>query len=700
MPSDPYQITVSGENEISITLSDIGVATPATHASTHVTGGSDPIRLATNALSGLASAAHITTLESHTTLIATNTSDIATINSTLGGLDTGILSLSVTAPITKTGTTNPTIALPASTSSVDGYMSAAQAQKLASIATGATANSIAVTSPLTTASSGGIQTLSIPAASASGTLTNGYLSIYDKGKLDSITSGAAVSAVSVVAPLTKTTGNAPTISISAASSASRGTMSAAHYDKVEELTTNVATTSLKGYMSGTDKIKLDSLANGVSSLNVTAPVVNTGTSTVPIIGMPAATSLINGYMPATSKLALDSLIENKALNSFYAGASSGSSVPASFRAIVSADLPVVPVTKGGTGGITKAAALTNLGFRTGTATVTSGEATVTHAEITASTNVIITQQCSATETAVVDPNANIYVDWGTITNATGLVSPTAVEILPYSGEFYFAVNACDSLSEGAADALAQTTQVFTNSTGGVVSPVKITTVTSSGGFQIDPSYFGYTDVMSLLDFNLGSPAKFELPRAYGVTRSGSTRTAKLPRGRFFGLGNGSTVVMVVTESNNSSQVGAVFVFGQTSGLLTLQGTTLTVSATIASTYSQGTVYLPADKSIVISDAGHNFCAEQALTDGFSINNLLFPIVSAFSQYVNGETVGLIAGTSTATLKRVQLRTSDEATISSNADLYRIAVNVPSGGGSFKIRSSSPLTHSVNYLYTV
>ena len=78
MANQAYQLTVENGGELTLVISDRGVSTPATHASTHITGGSDAIQLATNARPGLASAAHITAIEANTakTSNATHTGDV------------------------------------------------------------------------------------------------------------------------------------------------------------------------------------------------------------------------------------------------------------------------------------------------------------------------------------------------------------------------------------------------------------------------------------------------------------------------------------------------------------------------------------------------------------------------------------------------------------------------------------------------
>lgn len=53
MPSDTYTLTISSPDELSLTLTDQGVAVPSTHASTHASAGSDPITIANTQVTGL-----------------------------------------------------------------------------------------------------------------------------------------------------------------------------------------------------------------------------------------------------------------------------------------------------------------------------------------------------------------------------------------------------------------------------------------------------------------------------------------------------------------------------------------------------------------------------------------------------------------------------------------------------------------------
>lgn len=88
---------------------------------------------------------------------------------------------------------------------------------------------LSVTSPTTTPA------ISISAATVSAA---GTLSAADKTKLDSVTSGAAVSAVSGTAPIVVTGTTAPAVSISAATTSAAGSMSAADKTKLDATGTN------------------------------------------------------------------------------------------------------------------------------------------------------------------------------------------------------------------------------------------------------------------------------------------------------------------------------------------------------------------------------------------------------------------------------------------------------------------------------
>ena len=108
MPSDTYILTIS----------ESGVSVPSSHASTHLTGGSDPIPVATTSTSGLMSAAifnqHVTNTAKVSNVThsgdVTDTSGVLTVNKingvSMAGLATGIVK-------NTTGTGAPSIAVAA-----------------------------------------------------------------------------------------------------------------------------------------------------------------------------------------------------------------------------------------------------------------------------------------------------------------------------------------------------------------------------------------------------------------------------------------------------------------------------------------------------------------------------------------------------------------------------------------------------------
>lgn len=108
MPSDTYILTIS----------DSGVSVPSSHASTHLTGGSDPIPVASASTSGLMSAAIFNQHTANTAKVSnvthtgdvTDTSGVLTVNKingvSMAGLATGIVK-------NTTGTGAPSIAIAA-----------------------------------------------------------------------------------------------------------------------------------------------------------------------------------------------------------------------------------------------------------------------------------------------------------------------------------------------------------------------------------------------------------------------------------------------------------------------------------------------------------------------------------------------------------------------------------------------------------
>lgn len=83
----------------------------------------------------------------------------------------------------------------------------------------------------------------------------------------------------------------------------------------------VATTLVNGFMSSTDKSKLDGVAAGatantgtVTGVTATAPVASSG-GTAPVISMAAATASVNGYMTSTYAAKLDGIAAGAQVNS-------------------------------------------------------------------------------------------------------------------------------------------------------------------------------------------------------------------------------------------------------------------------------------------------------------------------------------------------------------------------------------------------
>ncbi len=148
-----------------------------------------------------------------------------------------------------------------------------------------------VTGSAPIASSGGnAPDISISAATGAAA---GSMSAADKTKLDTVVAGAAIAAVSGAAPIIASTGtNSPQISISAATGAAAGSMSAA------------------------DKTKLDGITSGaaVASVSGSAPIVSSGGAT-PAISISAATGAAAGSMSAADKTKLDTVSAGAAVAS-------------------------------------------------------------------------------------------------------------------------------------------------------------------------------------------------------------------------------------------------------------------------------------------------------------------------------------------------------------------------------------------------
>jgi hypothetical protein len=126
---------------------------------------------------------------------------------------------------------------------------------------GGTVTSVGVTSPLTDTGSPTAPNIGIPAASGS---TNGYLSSTDWSAFNSKGS-----------PLAIINSAGTTVTTSATSI---------------KFDTNLTTTNVAG------AVTVSAASSGVTSVGVTAPVANSGTSTAPVINMAAANGSTDGYL--------------------------------------------------------------------------------------------------------------------------------------------------------------------------------------------------------------------------------------------------------------------------------------------------------------------------------------------------------------------------------------------------------------------
>lgn len=118
---------------------------------------------------------------------------------------------------------------------------------------------------------------------------DGFMSAADKATFNSLVATAGtVLSVNAYSPLfISGPGTAPYVNITPAASGTAGSMSAAHYI----------------YLQG-----LINKTKGVYSLNVTAPIKNTGTAIEPVIDINEATQSTKGAMSAEDKTKIDNMI--------------------------------------------------------------------------------------------------------------------------------------------------------------------------------------------------------------------------------------------------------------------------------------------------------------------------------------------------------------------------------------------------------
>jgi hypothetical protein len=274
--TDSGFMSAADKVKIDTMLAGAAVASVSGTAPIVSSGGSTPvisISAATTTTPGSLSAADKTKLDSVTSGAA-------------------VSAVSGTAPIVSSGGTSPAISIANATTTTDGSMIASDKVKLNGIAAGAQVN------VATNIGQGTLTATTIPLTSSTGTGTTlpsattslaGLLSAADKLKLDGVTAGAAVAAVTGTAPITSSGGASPAIGIAAATSLVPGSMSAA------------------------DKAKLDAATSIVTGVTGTAPISSSG-GTNPAISIVAATPSVPGSMSASDKSKLDGIAAGAQVN--------------------------------------------------------------------------------------------------------------------------------------------------------------------------------------------------------------------------------------------------------------------------------------------------------------------------------------------------------------------------------------------------
>ncbi len=190
---------------------------------------------------------------------------------------TGVISVSAVAPIVNSGTAQaPNLTLAPSSNATDGYMSAAQAAKLDSIAPSATAYEHPV----------GDGNLHVPATS---TTSNGKV----------LTAGATAGSLSWATPaatgVTNVSGNSPLV--------------IANPSTTPTISLPAATSSVDGYLKATDWVTFNSKGTGIVTGVTGAGAISVTGTTAPVISIDAATTSAPGTMSAADKIKLDGIAE-------------------------------------------------------------------------------------------------------------------------------------------------------------------------------------------------------------------------------------------------------------------------------------------------------------------------------------------------------------------------------------------------------
>ena len=270
-----FDVVANADGSMVVNANDIQVGVLATDAQHGARGGGTQHIVATTSVAGFLSAADKTKLDG----IATGATANVLSSTTPAAVGTGAVGVGTTVAradhVHDHGNQAGGSLHAVATTSVAGFLSAADKLKLDGIAPGSTPTPLATTNPLpvgTVAIGTGVTAarddhVHAHGDQAGGTLhavattsVAGFLSAADKTKLDGIATGATALALSSSTPAA-----VGTAAIGAGTTAARSDHVHAHGNQAGGSLHAVATTSVEGFLSAADKNKLDSVASGATS---------------------------------------------------------------------------------------------------------------------------------------------------------------------------------------------------------------------------------------------------------------------------------------------------------------------------------------------------------------------------------------------------------------------------------------------------